>query len=422
MNAVTTAVKSIVHNAGRSVLTVLGVVIGIAAVISLVGLGQGLRDQVSGSLGELGTRTVTVSGAEPSRETVQRRGGRAMFGAGNTATLTTDDYRAIADNPDVAAASPTEQTRIDVALTADAAEATAYQLRGVDVDWAEVDKAVPSVASGTWFTREQVDGAQPVVVAGAEAATALFGATDPLGRTITIAGVEVTVVGVLAPGDGANPRANPDGGLVVPYTTFLTLTERTALSTVTAIAATEDAVDGVVAAVTADLDAAHAEADFTVQKASDLLSARSDITSGFTTTLTGIAAISLLVGGIGIMNIMLVTVTERTREIGLRRAVGAKTRHIIAQFLTEAVVLTTLGGLGGLAVGYLLADSIGSLLTLSGPGTRVMAGGTTGLQATFDPGTAALAIGVSAAIGILFGLFPALRAARMNPAVALRHE
>lgn len=420
-----TALRSIMHTPLRSFLTILGVVIGIAAVISLVGLGRGLQQQVTGRISDLGATRLTVSSVDPERPTAQRgRGGRASFRNQDRPTLTAGDYTAIASLPGVAAATPDDLQQIDVASDAGARTAAAYQLRGVDVAWTALSSA--NVAAGSFLTAEQVQAKQLVVVLGARAATELFARSDPVGKKITVGGRSMTVVGVLGSDGRRNPRTSVDGQIFTPWTSWLSLTGRPALSTLTVRAVDEDAVAGVQSDANQVLSQRHqvgpsGNPDFSVTSATDLLRARTEVTAGFSAALTGIAAISLLVGGIGIMNIMLVTVTERTREIGLRRAVGAKSRHILGQFLTEAVVLTGLGGLAGLALGYLLGKRLGTWLpALTGAGGSRNAGRP--IEASFDPQIAILAIGISVLVGLVFGLSPAIRAARMDTATALRHE
>ena len=457
------SVRSLAGNPVRSGLTVLGVVIGIAAVIAVVGLGKGLQQMVAGSLSALDANRITVTATDPSRPVSQRQmgdgggppaGGPGMGDAGagsggastgasggfqfatTTPSITPADITAMAAVPGVAAVSPDSSQRLDVATVPLAAQATGYDVVGVAAPYAEMKDY--EVATGTWLTPAQVADSAAVVVLGAQAANELFPAGDAVGQTIYVADQPMSVVGVLAsettsaasgpattpgaPPAGGDPRNNPDQKLFTGYLQWATLTGASAYSSVIVDATSEDAVAG----TSAELDAlvrsnhgiaADANADVTVSTAADVLAARSQITSGFTSTLTGIAAVSLLVGGIGIMNIMLVTVTERTREIGLRRAVGAKSRTIAGQFLTEAVVLTLIGGILGLGLGYLLGNSVTSWLP-SLPGAR----GGQAVSAVMDPHVALLAVGISVAIGVVFGLFPAVRAARLDPAMALRRE
>ncbi len=442
------SLRSLAGNPIRSILTVLGVVIGIAAVIAVVALGKGLQQSVSGSISSLNPERITLSSQDPARQTAERQpggggppgggGGPGGFSFNNTnASITPADVTALAAVAGVTAVSPEASKQIDVATTAGATTATGYQVTGVSAAYATMKDL--TVASGAWLTAEQVTSSANVVVLGAEAATSLFPAGNAVGQTIYIADKPMTVEGVLAaqstspagtaqggpaaggpPGGG--PGGNVDSKVFTGYLEWAALTGSTAFSSVLVDTTSADQVEATATAIDAQLRAAHAIAsgansDVSVSTAADVLKARSSISSGFTTALTGIAAVSLLVGGIGIMNIMLVTVSERTREIGLRRAVGAKSRAIAGQFLVESLVLTLIGGVLGLGLGYLLSKTAGSWLTAI-PGARP---GTT-LQAVVDPQVALLAVGIAAAIGIIFGIFPAIRAARMDPATSLRYE
>ena len=415
------------QNRVRSALTVLGVVIGIAAVIALVGLSAGMREQVTDRLAGLDAERITVTSQDPERATAERSGppggGRGGFAFEQSEpSLTAADYEAISQVADVAATSPEVSTQVGVTLAVDAAVAAQYELVGVDVDYAAMSEY--ALAAGAWLTEAAVADDDAVVVLGSEAAQELFGTTQAVGESVWINDAEFRVGGVLESvgATGAGPSGRTDGRIYSGYLAVLAMTEATSLSTIAVDAASADLVPAVQEAVAELLAVTHAVADgegadYAVSSNQDLLDTITDTQAGFTTTLTGIAAISLLVGGIGIMNIMLMTVTERTREVGLRRAIGAKRRHIMAQFLTEAVVLTTLGGLVGLALGYLLGGQAGQVLTLTAG-----RGGAGTVEAVFEPATAVLAVGVSVGVGVLFGIVPALRAARLDPAAALRYE
>jgi putative ABC transport system permease protein len=418
------------HNGFRSFLTVLGIVIGIAAVISLMGLGRGLQESVTSSIGDLGTTNVTVSSADPERQTAERQSGGGGRGGGpggpggftfgsSEPTITIGDYEQILAISGVAAASPTGEKQLDLTKKSNAATATAYNVLGVDNSYESIKDL--TVADGVFLTQKQVDDNKRVVVLGADVSEELYGSKNPVGRDLYLSDQAFTVVGVLAPDGGDDLRNDTDDQVMMGFARWLKVVDATAFATVSVVAVNEDSVEGVVEEIDAELTAAHGigdgeNPDFAVTSSVSLLETRSDIVGGFTNTLTGIAAISLLVGGIGIMNIMLVTVTERTREIGLRRAVGAKSRHILAQFLTESVVLTTIGGLIGLVVGYMFSTRISSLISFGPPGR------TSDLTTSIDPQIAAMAVVISVAVGIVFGMFPAYRAARLDPATALRYE
>ncbi len=427
------SLRSIFSNPVRSALTVLGVVIGIAAVIAVVGLGKGLEQAVSGSLSALDATRLTVSSQDPTRPVAQRglggdgpgsRGGSSGGGfrfSDTEPTLTRADVAAISGIPGVRAVSPEASRRMDVTTTAGAAQAAGYSVVGVSAQYPDIRHLV--VAQGSWLTSAEVTSAAPVVVLGARAATELFPSQAAVGSVIFVSGSPMRVIGVLAGSapDSPDPRSNPDDRIFTGYLRWAKLTNETAYPSVLVTAVAEDQVPAVAVAVTDLLRTNHriapgATADTAVSTAADLLKARSQITGAFTTTLTAIAAVSLLVGGIGIMNIMLVTVTERTREIGLRRAVGAKGRHILGQFLAEAVMLTLIGGVLGLGLGYLLGSTVGTLLPQI-PGARGRA-----VEAVMDPSIALLAVVIAVLVGVLFGLFPAIRAARLDPATALRHD
>ncbi|MDO8335273.1 MAG: ABC transporter permease [Candidatus Saccharibacteria bacterium] len=432
--------KSVWSNKVRSSLTILGIVIGIAAVISLVGLGKGLQSSVTGRISSLGTTNVTIRSQDPNRATSQRGlgggppgGGGGMqggfsFGGSSTATITTAEYDYIKSLKGIASASPNESTQVAVTKSSTSDTASQYQVYGVDTDYLKLEDL--EVSAGANITNTQVSSSEKVVLIGSKAAEELFGAESPVGQSIYISDTEYKIVGVFKSKD-TEQRAQsgfPGGtsqatsSFVTGYKTWLSIAGTEKLSSITAKADSERVVDTVANTIEQKLYTDHGvtkdKADIAVSTSKDLLNTVSSVTSGFTATLAGIAAISLVVGGIGIMNIMLVTVTERTREIGLRRALGAKRRHIVYQFLIESVLLTLIGGLIGVAIGVIFGSYATSLLS-SGFGG---AAGGSEIKVTIDTTTILIAVAVSSAIGVVFGLFPALKASRLDPVEALRYE
>ena len=409
-----TAFVATAANKLRAALTILGILVGVAAVIGMVSVGEGASASINNTLQGLGTNLVLVSPGGTTTGLVRGAGGGAT-------TLTLDDVSALQVQgtvPDAAAIDPELSGRAQVIVGGQNTNST---ITGTTPEWLTVRNW--TVAQGSFFTSEDVSSASPVAVIGATTATDLFNGGDPVGQYINlnftsgrnapVRTVRLQVVGVLASKGTAGGFFNQDDQVVVPITTASQrIFGRTNVNTIAISAVSQDAMTNVQLEATQVLLGTHhiadpTQADFTVQTQQDLLSAATSAASTFTVLLAAIGSISLLVGGIGIMNIMLVSVTERTREIGLRKALGARGRDILGQFLTEAVFLTTMGGLAGAVVGILVSVAIAHLTTV---------------QATVTPISLLLAVGVSAAVGLVFGLYPARRAARLQPIVALRTE
>jgi len=389
-------------NKVRSGLTVLGIVIGIASVIAMVSIGQGASGQIQSSIEGLGSNLLTVSpgASEQSRGTVSQ-------GRGSAQTLTTDDADALATIAGVAYIAPERQGRYQI--ISPTGNNTNSTVVGTTPDYEMVRNL--SLAEGSFIGEVNVRSLGRVVVLGSTLASDLFGDQDALGKTIRINKLNFKVIGVLE-AKGGTSFSSPDDMAYIPLTTMQKiLAGGDYLSSIAISVTTKDLMPQVKAEATALLLQRHnvtAEStDFSILSQEDLLGTLTQVTDTFTIFLAAVAGISLVVGGIGIMNMMLTTVTERTREIGLRKAIGAKRKNISRQFLIEAVMLTFLGGFFGIVLGWIVSFLIASIAGITT---------TVSLQAII------LAFGVSAAIGIVFGYYPARRAAGLNPIDALRYE
>jgi putative ABC transport system permease protein len=407
------ALRALRANKLRSVLTMLGIIIGVSAVISLLSIGQGVEKFINSQFNALGTNLLFVL---PKLSNSQSAQFVAQFA--NQTTLTQNDTRALGDPalvPDISNVSA--QIRLDaLARYADAKLTTA--VRGVNP--AYFTQRGLKVIDGRELEDEDVQTQARVAVIGQTVVDELFPPdSSPLDRTIKVNDVPFRVIGVLEE-KGGNQFDNDDNQVIIPITTaraqLRDVRARNGLPGVTAIllqGAAAGSSETLKSDATGVLREQHNisyrdEDDFRVFNQADLLQSFGAISAAITVFLSAIAGISLLVGGIGVMNIMLVTVTERTREIGLRKAIGAKRRDILIQFLVEAMTLSLLGGAIGIAIGVGGAAAVSSLSKQ--------------FQPSVSPITVALATGVSAMVGLIAGLYPALRAARMNPIEALRHE
>ena len=401
------ALNSLTIHAMRTFLTMLGIVIGVAAVIALVAVGQGTQAQVLNQFQSLGSNLLTVS-------TQQSFGFRPGGQVESTATLTMADVKAIEALADaVSLVAPVYSSN---ATATYGGNTTRASITGATAAYATVRNQ--GVSRGRFLTDADNDQTAMVVVLGETVIESLFGSTsvNPVGEMIRISRQNYKVIGVLTSKGTSGGNSNQDNVIIMPLRTAqlkLGGAGTTIVSTINLQARSDDAMDIAQAQVTAILRAKHglaagADDDFTVRNQEDLITSVESTTGTFTTLLGSIAAISLLVGGIGIMNIMLVNVTERTREIGLRKAVGAKRSDILVQFLIEAIVISVLGGIVGVILGVVGAQVLSPLL---GSSTAVV-----------TPQSVVLAVAVSLAIGIFFGFYPANRAAALNPIEALRYE
>jgi putative ABC transport system permease protein len=401
------ALRALSANKMRSILTMLGIIIGVGAVVALMAIGQGATASITSQVEGIGSNQITVF---PGR---LQRGPDS--GAIQPAVLYLDDYAALKrDLKNITAIVPSIETN---AMVTYEKETSNVQVTATTPDYLPVNAY--ELARGQNFTAADVQRATRVAVIGSETATNLFSGLNPVGRKIKIGGVSFEVVGVLAE-KGSGGFGNADDLILIPLETGYDRLEsgtlvRSGQKTVTGIAfsaASAEVVDQVMIDAERILRREHGlrpteESDFTLFSQTQLLSSLSTITATLTIFLGAIAGISLLVGGIGIMNIMLVSVTERTKEIGLRKAVGAKRSVILTQFLVETLLLSMTGGLLGVLLGWGIAAAVTAANLITA-------------QVTWD--SIALAFGFSAAVGLFFGIYPAWRASRLRPIEALRYE
>jgi len=397
------SIGTLTHNKLRTGLAILGIVIGIGSVIALISLGEASSEAVQSRIQSLGANLLTVSPSSQAQGGVQ--------GSGEVNTLTNDDATAISASPQITtvnAVSPEVDGRAQVST---GSYNVNIRINGITAPYEEVHKI--TMDSGVFISSLDDLGVRKVVVLGPQVVANLFpDGSDPVGKTVRIKSMSFQVIGVTV-SKGGTGFGNQDNLAYVPLSTAQKLLfGQTFLNDISLEAKTSDVMTDAQNQVGYLLLARHklsdpSKADFTIFSQADILSAASSTTGTFTALLSGIAAISLLVGGIGIMNIMLVTVNERTREIGLRKALGAKKRIITSQFLIEAVFLTFIGGIIGIILGiifsYFYAAFTSSLFVIS-------------------PSAVFLAFIVSAGIGILFGWYPASKASNMQPIEALRYE
>ena len=406
-------IKDILHetfsaltaNKVRTSLTMLGIIIGISSVIIMVSIGQGAQKSIQSSIQSIGSNLIMVSPGA-----ARNFGYGASTGRGSAKTLTIADVEAISKEvQNIGAISPEIGGRYQV--TAKGTN-TNTSVTGVVPDYQTVHNI--SIDNGSFISSENVSNRSKVAVIGPTVGTDLFGTdVDPLGQSIRINGIEFKVIGITK-SKGGTGFGNQDDAIYIPLSSaqLFLIGDSNYVTTLSISATDSSAMNQIQSDITALLMSRHhikdnAQPDFNVLNQADIVSAASSVTSTFTMLLGAVAGISLVVGGIGIMNMMLTTVTERTREIGLRKAVGAKASDINTQFLTEAVTLTVIGGAVGIFIGWLVCY----LITYLGF-----------LQTSLSLYSVILAFGVSAGIGIIFGYYPARRASKLNPIEALRYE
>ena len=396
------AIRALSRNKLRSGLTALGIIIGVASVIAMVAVGNGARIRIQSQVAALGQNLLTIFAGSS-------RSGGVNAGAGSASVITLADVQAIRrEVTDVVALSPEVSTPAQAIAngrnwsTSIVGESPDYLIIR---DW--------KLAAGRMFTEREVRAAARIALIGSETATELFGPLDPLGQTVRIKNIPFVITGVLMSKGAGMGGQNQDDRIIVPYTTVMKrLTGDRYLRSVNVQIGSAERMEAAQQQITSLLRQRHRLAadrsdDFSIFNQKEIADTASSITTVITLLLGAIAGISLLVGGIGIMNIMLVSVTERTREIGIRIAVGARASAIKMQFLIEAITLSIFGGSGGVIAGI----GTSKLISFTGNFKPVVSGG-----------SILLAFGVSVAIGIFFGFYPATRAAALDPIDALRYE
>jgi len=396
------AVRALTRNKMRSLLTMLGIVIGVGAVIATVGLGQGAQQQVQNQIASMGTDMLFISAGSVNK-------GGIRLGGGATKTLVYDDMKAIEQQvPTVAEAAPVSGSSVQVVADN---QNWSTRITGTEPQYFDIRNW--AFAQGGNFTQDDVNRASNVVVLGATVQQNLFGTSDPTGQTVRIGNLPFQVVGVLQAKGQSGIGQDQDDGVFVPITTLQKkITGQDWLQSIMVSATSQDAsyaAQGQITALLRDRHRIHPgqDDDFSVRNLADVAQLADESSKVMTLLLASIAGVSLIVGGIGIMNIMLVSVTERTREIGIRIAIGATESDVLRQFLSESLVLSSAGGLMGILFG------VASSITI----TKVL-----GWSILISPMAVGAAVVFSMAVGIFFGFYPARKAAMLDPIEALRFE
>jgi len=396
------ALKALNRNKMRTVLTMLGMIIGVGAVITMVGLGTGARTTIEERVKSAGTNMIMVNAGNFST-------GGVRMGQGNSTTLMPEDAVAIRQLPGVQYVAASANSRAQVIA---GNQNWSTQVQGTDTD-------LPLIRSwptkyGAFFTQQDVSGAQKVAVLGSVVSDTLFGPdVDPTGQIIRIRNQPFKVIGVMVSKGQSSMGQDQDDTIFTPYTTVQKkLQGQQHINGVTVSAASAGEIDSVAESIRGVLRTRHKIVngdpdDFMVRTLEEMASVQTATTQTMTSLLASIAGVSLLVGGIGIMNIMLVSVTERTREIGLRMAIGARGKDVLLQFLVEAVVISLIGGIIGIALGFGLSALVQKFMQW---------------PTDIPPNAIGMAFGFAAATGVFFGFYPARKAASLDPIEALRFE
>lgn len=398
------ALKNVMGNKMRTMLTMLGIIIGIAAVIAITSIGNGSQKAIEDQFDSLGVGRMTVS--------LRSNSPRNMF---ESDALTLDDYELLKSCPGIKYITPTYSSSNFSVKLIDPKETNTASITGVGADYYDIMS--PTLLYGEYISQEDIDNKSKVAVITNTTANKIFGYCDNtvIGQKISIktwkGTQKYTVTGII---EDTNVSSQTESNneypenMVIPISTAQRLFNQKTLSNITLVAEDADNTDTLGDKIVAMLDEAHGTSEkYTCQSTTEQLEAMNEVTGTVTLLISGVAAISLIVGGIGVMNIMMVTVTERTREIGIRKSIGAKNSDIMLQFVIEAIILTFMGGVLGIAFGTLAGFTAGKLLSK---------------ESVVSVNSIIIAVAISAAIGIIFGVYPAKKAAALDPIEALRYE